>query len=221
MLLKNKDTVLFIGDSVTDDGRKRPVGKGLWEGVGNGFVRQVDNMLTVLYPENTYNVINMGVSGNTSRDLLNRFEEDALSFNPDVLAIMIGVNDVWRQCDEPCDFKNHISIEEYSDNLRKIVLMAKGKVRELILMTPYFMETNPDDLMNAKVRAYAAEMKKIAAEYGITCIDIQKKFDEILQYRHSSYLSWDRVHPHHVGSLIIAREFLKTIGVDRELFNKD
>ena len=51
MIFENKDKILFTGDSVTDAGRKRPVGEGLWEGLGTGYVRMVDSILATVYPE--------------------------------------------------------------------------------------------------------------------------------------------------------------------------
>ena len=79
MLLKNGERIVFTGDSITDTGRKRPVGEGLWEGTGTGYVRLVESFISVFYPEISVRVSNTGVSGNTSRDLLNRFDE---SINP-------------------------------------------------------------------------------------------------------------------------------------------
>ena len=84
MLLNDRDKVLFIGDSITDAGRKRPIGEGLWEGVGNGFVRAIDTLLNVLYPEKRYNIVNMGCSGHNTRDLLARWQTDAIDLKPDV-----------------------------------------------------------------------------------------------------------------------------------------
>lgn len=217
MLLNNRDKILFIGDSVTDAGRKRPVGEGLWDGVGNGFVRQIDTLLNVLYPENLYSIVNMGIGGNNSRDIINRFQTDALDFKPDVIVCEIGVNDVWRIYDEPSCFNNHVYLDEYKDNLQKIVDMAKGKCRQFIFMTPYYMEINQDDAMGKDVRAYASAMKEIASKNDILCVDLQATFDDYLKYRHSSYLMWDRVHPGNIGSMLIAKTFLKAIGVDRDL----
>ncbi len=212
--LKDGERIVFTGDSVTDDGRKRPIGEGLWEGVGKGYVRQIDNFLNVFYPELKIHVINTGISGNTSKDLLNRFDEDVMKLNPDTVVIMIGINDVWRQFDEPQLNYEFVLEDEYAQNLSKMVAKVKSENKRVILMTPYFMETNKLDEMRAKTDAYAKTVKEIAEAEGVQCIDIQSAFDKYLKFRHPSYISWDRVHPNNIGSMIIANEFLKAIDFD-------
>ena len=69
--------------------------------------------------------------------------------------------------------------------------------------------------MRARMDEYRAIMLAVAEEKGVCCIDLQKEFDDYLQYRHSSYLTWDRIHPGWIGSLIIARAFLRAVGFDR------
>lgn len=69
--------------------------------------------------------------------------------------------------------------------------------------------------MRKSVDEYGAVVKKLAKEYNLLCIDVQKPFDEYLKYRYSAFVVWDRVHPNAVGSMLIAREFLKAIGFDR------
>ena len=100
-MLTKGEKIIFAGDSVTDDGRTRPVGEGLWGALGNGFVRMTDTILNVDYPELYIRCVNMGISGNTSRDLLARWESDITALNPDVVVLCIGFNDVWRQFDCP------------------------------------------------------------------------------------------------------------------------
>ena len=83
MLFEKGQKIVFAGDSVTDDGRKRPIGEGLGEGVGKGFVRFVDTFLTVDYPELMLRVVNMGNAGDTSADLLARWDSDVTALKPD------------------------------------------------------------------------------------------------------------------------------------------
>ncbi|HEY8419069.1 MAG TPA: SGNH/GDSL hydrolase family protein [Clostridia bacterium] len=217
MLFSNRDTILFTGDSITDAGRKRPIGEGKWDGVGNGYVRLIDVLLNVCYPENTYHIVNTGISGNTSRDLLARWQTDVLDLKPDYVSVCIGVNDVWRQFDEPDCFYNHVDIQAYRQNLEKMIEITKDKVKGIILMTPYYMESNKEDLMRKKMDEYGAVVKELAQKYNLICVDLQAEFDNYLKYRYSGYLQWDRVHPGPVGSMIIARAFLRAIGFDRKL----
>lgn len=96
MIFENLDRIVFAGDSVTDMGSTNPMGEGLFEGLGKSYVRVIENMLVSWYPELNIRVTNSGISGNTSRDLLNRFERDVLALKPNWVSICIGINDVWR-----------------------------------------------------------------------------------------------------------------------------
>lgn len=70
MIFENYDRIVFAGDSVTDMGSMQPVGEGLFENLGRGYVRIIESMLVAYYPELNIRVTNSGTSGNTSRDLL-------------------------------------------------------------------------------------------------------------------------------------------------------
>lgn len=208
MLIQNGQKIVFAGDSVTDAGRKRPVGEGLWEGVGNGYVRLIDSYLAVEYPQWTIRCVNMGCGGNTSTDLLNRWDTDIVALNPDWVVLCIGFNDVWRQFDSPAQTDEAVQPEAFRSNLNE---MAKKTKANMIWMTPYYLEPNENDLMRKRMDEYGAIMKEEAKKRSIPCIDLQQAFAEILKYKHSSYIMWDRVHPGHVGSMVIAREFIRLI----------
>src|SRR6185369_13335518 len=89
--IKPKQTVLFIGDSITDCGRR-----GEAAPLGNGYVRIASELITAKYPAHGLNIINKGLGGNTVRDLFNRWGDDAMAFKPDWLSIKIGINDLHR-----------------------------------------------------------------------------------------------------------------------------
>lgn len=205
MLMKEKEKIVFAGDSVTDDGRTRPIGEGLWGGLGNGFVRFVDTFLTVDYPELYLRCVNMGNAGDTSRDLLARWDTDVTALNPDRVVLCIGFNDVWRQFDSPCQPDRAVSTEEYRFNLNA---MADKTQAKMIWMTPYYLEPNENDAMRRHMDEYSAIMKEEVAKRGIPCIDLPRAFADILKHRYPAFITWDRVHPGWVGSLIIARALL-------------
>lgn len=212
MLFKDGDKIVFAGDSVTDDGRARPVGEGNVNALGNGYVRLIDCFLNVDCPDKLFHLVNMGISGNTSRDLLKRWDTDITAASPDWVVLCIGFNDVWRQFDTPALPEYAVSKEEYRANLAK---MADKTSAGMIWMTPYYLEPNKADKMRSRMDEYGAVMKEEAAKRKIPCIDLQAEFENILRYRYPAYITWDRIHPGPVGSLIIARAFLREAGLGK------
>lgn len=209
MLFENMDRIVFAGDSVTDMGSAQPVGEGLFENVGHSYVRIVENMLNTWYPEVKVRVTNSGISGNTSRTLRERFKRDVIDLNPDWVSICIGINDVWRQFDSPAIPDGQVMPEEYEKNVEEMILSVKDQVKGIFLMTPYYMEPNPEDWMRKRMDEYGAICKKLAEKYDCIFIDLQETFNQYFKYRHSTYIAWDRVHPNLIGATIIAKQFLE------------
>ena len=211
MLIETGSKLLMIGDSVTDCERARPIGEGLFAATGHGYVSYVQAELLAAYPERRIRLVNMGVSGNTVRDLKARWREDVLALAPDWLSIMIGINDVWRQFDSPLEPEKHVRLEEYRATLDELASAAKPSLKGLVLMTPYYIERNPEDAMRAMMDRYGAAVKEIARKHGTLIVDTQAAFDRVLAHYHSSMLAWDRVHPNNVGHMILARSFLAAV----------
>lgn len=214
MIFSHMDRIVFAGDSVTDMGSKNPVGEGLFDDVGRSYVRVVENLLSTVYPERFIRVTNAGISGNTSRTLLARWQRDVLDLHPQYVSICIGINDVWRQFDCPAIPDGQVMPDEYERNLRQMLESLAGKVKGVFLLTPYYMEPNKADPMRARMDEYGAICRRLAAEYGAEFIDLQAVFDAYFVFRHSTYIAWDRVHPNQVGATIIARAFLSHCGFD-------
>ena len=166
MIFKNYDRIVFAGDSITDMGSAQPVGEGLFDNLGRSYVRVIENMLYTWYPELNFRITNSGISGNTSRDLLARYDRDVLSLSPDYVSICIGINDVWRQFDVPGIPSEACTPEEYESNLREMITRTKDKVRGIFLITPYFMEPCRADRMRARMDEYGDIVRRLAAEYG-------------------------------------------------------
>ena len=129
MIFQNMDRIVFAGDSVTDMGSANPVGEGLFDNLGQGYVRMVDNLLAACYPHIKVRVTNSGIGGNTSRDLLARFDRDVVDLNPDWVSICIGINDVWRQFDTPAIPDGHVLPEEYERNMETMILRSRVRPR--------------------------------------------------------------------------------------------
>lgn len=214
MLFENYDRIVFAGDSVTDMGSAQPVGEGLFDNVGRSYVRIIENMLSAFYPETFLRITNSGVGGNTSRDLLERWERDVLSLNPQWVSICIGINDVWRQFDMPAIVESAVLPQEYEENLTKMLESLRGKVKGTFLLTPYYMEPCREDRMRARMDEYVEICRRLAEKYGCFFVDLQAMFAEYFQYRHSSFIAWDRIHPNQIGATLIARAFLEKVDFD-------
>lgn len=212
MLFEHMDRIVFAGDSVTDMGSIQPVGEGLADSLGFGYVRIVENFLTVWYPERLLRITNSGINGHTSRDLLGRFDRDVLSLKPDWVSICIGINDVWRQFDMPAFPDHHVSCKEYEMNLESMILQAKKCTKGVFICTPYYMEPNKTDPMRSRMDEYGAVCKALAKKHGCLLVDFQEAYDQFFQYRHSTFVAWDRVHPNQIGSTLMAKSFLKECG---------
>lgn len=209
MIFEDLDRIVFAGDSVTDMGSANPVGEGLFDNVGRSYVRVIENMLAVYYPERRVRVTNSGISGNTSRDLLQRFDRDVVDLKPDWVSICIGINDVWRQFDSPAILSDAVDTEEYEKNVEQMILKVKDSVKGIFILTPYYMEPNREDMMRKRMDEYGAICKKLADKYGCIFVDFQQMYEDYCKIRHSSYIAWDRIHPNQVGATLMAREFLK------------
>ena len=211
MKIQDNSKLIFIGDSISDFERARPCGEGLFGGIGKSYVGLVDGLLRTTYPASHIRVINMGTSGNTTRDLKARWQTDVLDLHPDWLGILIGINDVWRQFDCPFMTELHVGLEEYEANLTDLIEQTLPTLKGLILMTPYFMEPNRSDPMRARMDQYGAVVKRLAEKYGAILVDLQSAFDDYFRFYHPDSINWDRIHPDIVGHTLIAREILKQL----------
>jgi lysophospholipase L1-like esterase len=211
--LVSGDRLVLIGDSITDCGRTRPVGEGLFGALGNGYVSVLDAIIAANDPARLVRVTNMGCSGNTSSDLVQRWDSDVVDLRPDVLTIMIGTNDVWRQFDSPGRLEHGVNPEAYRNNLVRLVERTQHSVRGLLLATPFFLESLREDRMRARMDEYGAIVKEVAALYQTDFLDTQALFEPYLAERHSSEIAWDRVHPTLTGHFILAQGFARSLGI--------
>lgn len=212
MLFEKNDKLVFIGDSITDFDRARPVGEGLFGAIGQSYVGIVEGLLAASEPDAHIRVVNMGTGGNTVLDLKERWQTDVLDLHPDWLAVYIGINDVWRQFDSPLQTEQHVSPETFEATYRQLIESTLPSLKGLILMTPHFLEPNRQDPMRIRMDQYGAIVKKLAEEYGAVLVDTQQTFDGFLQYNHPMVINWDRIHPNVMGHCILARAFLKAVG---------
>nr|WP_300834089.1 SGNH/GDSL hydrolase family protein [uncultured Acetatifactor sp.] len=201
---------LFQGDSITDCGRG-DYGNPYATGCGYPRLLEADLMAQ----DGDCEVMNCGISGNRVVDLLARWKRDCLNLKPDVITILIGVNDVWHE------FGNHDGVsvllfEEVYRILLRETFAALPQTR-LILMGAYVMPgpaTTPDwDVFSGEVAARREVTRKLAEEFGLTYVDLQEAFDEAQKKFPAQRWTGDGVHPTAAGHEVIAVAWKKAAGV--------
>lgn len=217
MVLQENWTWVLIGDSLTAAGRAESGDPTPWraqEGWGHGYVNLTGAHIEAICPERNIRLINRGVAGNTIRDLKARWEPDVLALQPDCLSVCIGVNDVWRQCDTPLQTERQVLPEEFEAIYRQLLARTRPQIKCLILIKPFVFDNNRQDRMRRLMDEYGGMVEKLAGEFDAQLVDPQPAIDRYLQHRHSSCIAWDRVHPNTAGYLLVARELMKTIGLE-------
>jgi lysophospholipase L1-like esterase len=203
--------LVFAGDSITDCGRARPAVEGRHEALGEGYVSLVDALLAATCPGHRIRMINVGVCGDTVRDLAARWQRDVVAWSPDWLSVMIGINDVWRKFGSPEDLPEHVPLVEYTSTLDGLLRRTRPKLQGLVLMTPYHIQPDRSDPMRAMMDEYGAVVRGLAAAYHAVLVDTQAAFDQVLESVDAAELAEDHVHPGLVGHAILARAFLQAV----------
>ncbi len=217
MKLKHGQSILFTGDSITDCGRARPIGEGA--GLGEGYVAFADSLLAAFYSQSRIRVLNSGIDGNRIIDLEARWQTDVLDLEPDWLSIMIGINDVWRQFDNELN-PEQVGLERYRSTYRILLEQARPKLKGLVLMTPYYIESNLSEPMRKRMDTYGMAVEQLANEFDAIFVNVQSAFDLHLAHRTTQSLCGDRIHPNKTGHMIITKSFLTAMQFDWKLGNK-
>lgn len=205
MKIPADSTLLFIGDSITDCEREFTGG-----GLGNGYVSIIAEEFRRAWPPLEVRILNRGISGNQVADLEARWDDDVLAHQPDWLSVMIGINDAWQQYECALETKEE-AIGKFDRVYRSLLERVRPRLQGLILMTPYFLEANPDDPVRRLMDAYGREVKKLAGEFDAVLVDVQAAFDEYMETASGLSLAADRVHPNSTGHQIIARTFMEAV----------
>lgn len=199
---------LFQGDSITDAGRSD---KECLKETGQGYVRLLEAELT--YQDAEAEVLNGGISGNRVTDLLARWKRDCLNVRPDVLTILIGVNDVWHEL----SYENGVSAELYEEVYRLLLRRTVEQLPDcrIVLMGAYVTHGTATDgeweIFEREVEQRSRITKKLAEEFGITFIDLQREFDRAQKRFGAEHWTRDGVHPTAAGHGLIADAWLETV----------
>lgn len=209
--MKNK-VILFQGDSITDGNRDR--GTDLNHILGHGYAYIIAGKLGCEHAEDQPLFINRGVSGDRVSDLYARWNEDAISLKPDIISILIGVNDAWRMMSgEPSGATDRF------ERAYVHLLEETGEVlpeTKLVLCEPFILRTGATadkwDEWTKLMSGYQAIVRDLAQKYGAMHVPLQDAFDAAVSRANESYWLWDGVHPTAAGHHLIAERWLEVVG---------
>jgi len=204
-IISDNDLVLFQGDSVTDAGR----GYNDDGNLGQGYPNTIAAWFSAMYPEKKVKFLNRGISGNRAKDLQARWQKDCLDLKPDVVSILIGINDTWRRYDS----NDPTQAAEYEKSYRDLL----GQIRKhlnakIILCEPFVLhvmegQSQWREDLNPKIDV----VRKLAIEYDALLVPLDGVFAQAATRRQPSFWSADGVHPSQAGHALIAQTWLKAV----------
>jgi acyl-CoA thioesterase-1 len=204
--LKANQTIVFIGDSITDADRDWPA----YKPYGFGYVHSVANTLLAKYPQLNISIVNAGVSGNNIRDLKQRWEKDCVSFKPDVLSVLVGINDVARRYAEPEKLPRAVYEDEYELIYRQLISQVKQQCDcQLIVMEPFMFCDDSENELYRSLRNYIDIVDRLAEEFGAILVPLQSEIDKQIKQVPPKNWSSDSVHPYVWAHAWIAQCWLK------------
>lgn len=200
--------IVLFGDSITDMGRDRTSDMGAFS-FGHGYSNIIASQLLKSNPLR-YEIYNRGISGDRIVDLYARIKRDVWNVQPNVLSILIGVNDVWHDLGEN---PNGVDIVRYEKVYRTIIEETKERLPDVkfILCEPFVLKGAATEEHYAdflKVKDYAKVVKRLAEEYSLYFLPLQKILDEAAEKFGADKFLYDGVHPSLAGAGLIADAWL-------------
>lgn len=198
--------ILFQGDSITDFMRSRDNDNFR----GMGYTTLVSAELGFDYP-NEYEFINRGISGDRIVDIYARIKKDIINLKPDVLSILIGINDVWHELEAG----NGVATEKFEKVYNLIIEEVKAELPDIRIMIfePFVLKGSATEEKWEEFRRDAEEKaaasKRVAEKNNLEFIPLMEKFDKLTEKVSSGYWLYDGVHPTAMGFELIAREWIK------------
>jgi lysophospholipase L1-like esterase len=209
-------TILFQGDSITDTGRSRDNDKtsepNNQPGLGSGYAWLAAAETLVDRPNDGLRFFNRGISGNKVFQLADRWQVDCLDLKPDVLSILIGVNDFWHTVEPKLNYKGTVEIYERDYlALAERTKQALPKVK-LIICEPFALRCGSvKDNWFPEFDRYRAAAKRVAEKYRAAFVPFQAMFDDAVKYAPPEHWAKDGVHPSAAGAALMAHFWLKAI----------
>jgi acyl-CoA thioesterase I len=200
---QSKTLILFQGDSITDAGRNRSDPYDL----GNGYVKNIAQQLGK-YPDRGVLVLNRGISGDRIRNLRDRWQQDCLDLKPDVVTILIGINDAW----ESFFLDDSLALEKFEADYTHIINLTRRNLdAKIVLMEPFLLPvSNELAVLRDNVDSRIKIVKKLSKNFQTELIELDKIFIKSSKKQKPEFYSLDGVHPTPAGHALIAQSWLNS-----------
>ena len=192
--------ILFQGDSITDCHRKYDDPNDL----GEGYVVYVVKALREAFPDENIEYLNRGISGNRSENLLERIEPDLIELQPDIVTILLGINDTWHKY----MIEHETTAERFLDNYDRILKRIKSETKaKIVILEPFLLYNIGKDIMRDDLDEKIDRVRQLALEYADAFVPLDALFvAEHINGTPNEELSPDGVHPGEAGKRLIANE---------------
>lgn len=204
-------TILFQGDSITDGGRdKKNQIANQQKALGAGYAWMAASHLLIKNPQLNLTIHNRGISGNKVHQLANRWDKDCLDLKPDILSIMIGVNDIWHGLNG----KYEGTVKTYEDDFLSLMERTRKALpkTQFVICEPFVLRCGAvNEKWFPEFDRYRAAARKVADQNNATFVPFQSMFDEAVQYAPPKHWAGDGVHPSSHGASLMAHFWTQSV----------
>ncbi|WP_056928682.1 SGNH/GDSL hydrolase family protein [Candidatus Symbiothrix dinenymphae] len=210
--LSKGDTILFQGDSITDWGRdrKKEAEVNAPAQLGGGYPLFTAANILANNAEKGLKIYNRGISGNKVFQLAGRWDKDCIELKPNLLSILIGVNDFWHSLGQYTG-----TVETYETDYRALLTRTKKALPEvkIVICEPFIVHGGSvlDNTWESGFAPYRNVARKLAREFDLTFVPFQTVFNEALKQANSEYWGTDGVHPSLAGAQLMAQAWIKAV----------
>ena len=201
-----KIKILFQGDSITDAGRD----KRNFHHMGAGYPKYAAELIAKEHPDTAFEFINLGISGNRTSQLFDRFYRDGIEFQPDVISILIGINDIWHRY---MGERITTTDAQFATNYRAILERIKKETSaKIVMLQPFLLDAPDKEHMRRDLETVIPIVNELAEEFADVYIRLDELFAEALKTQPApKYYSGDGVHPNDNGSAFIGEHYARAI----------
>lgn len=211
--LKPESVILFQGDSITDAGRDRKGGSANdSRGLGRGYPNLIGGALLADYPAQKLTIYNRGISGHKVPDLAARWQKDTIDLKPNIVSILIGVNDIWHKLSGRYDG----TVADYETGYRALIQETLDKLPgvRLVMCEPFVLRCGAvNDSWFPEFDQRREVANKLAAEFKLDRVPFQTMFDDATKLAPPQYWAGDGVHPTLAGHSLMSKTWREVVGI--------